>query len=121
MSSREPERPEYERRVVGWLRGHLLGDKPGIFHPGGGVRIEDVRLEGSREEGSVVITFRDQRRPECLFGRKEDAVGPPESWEDPYRDAPEGWAELVAINLQEDVVSSPGLPRKCNPGSITWM
>jgi hypothetical protein len=121
MSSREPERPEYERRVLGWLRGHLLGARPGVFHPGGGVWIEDVQLVGAGKGGSVVITFRGLDRPECLFGRKEGAVGPQGPWEDPYRDAPEGWAELVAINFQEDIVSSPGLPRKCDPGSITWI
>ena len=122
MSSREPERPEYERRVLGWLREHLLGDRPGVFHPGGGIQIEDMRLEHSAEGGSVVITFRDSGRPKFLFGRKEDAVGPTEPWEDPYRDAPEGWAELVAINLQEDIQAvGSGLPKKCDPGSVTWI
>ena len=122
MLSREPERPGYEHRVLGWLRGHLLGDRPGVFHPGGGIRIEDVRLEDSADGGRVVITFRDPGRPGCLFGREEDAVGPPEPWEDPYRDAPEGWAELVAINLQEDIEAvGSGLPRKCGPGSVTWI
>lgn len=120
MLSREPDRPEYERRVVGWLRGHLLGEKPGTFHPGRGIGVEDVRLERSGKESSVVVTFRDLKRPECLFGRREDAVGPSEPWEDPYRDAPEGWAEIVAINLQEDVeAKGRGLPRKCYPGGAT--
>lgn len=123
MSSREPDRPEYERRVVGWLRGHLLGEKPGAFHPGRGIGVEDVRLERSGKGSSVVITFRDlKRQEECLFGRREDAVGPPEPWQDPYRGAPEGWAELVAINLQEDVQAAGlGLPRKCDPDGVTWM
>jgi hypothetical protein len=34
-----------------------------------------VRLEDAGEEGSEVITIRNPDRPECLFGRRENAVG----------------------------------------------
>jgi hypothetical protein len=83
-SSHEPERPEYERRVVGWLRRHFLDNDYPVYYSGGRIRFEDVRLEGAgTRESAVVITFRAPGRPGCLYGRREDAVGPPEPLEDP--------------------------------------
>lgn len=121
MSSREPERPEYERRVVKWLRWKFLGGGHPVYYSGGQIEFEDVRLEklGS-EKSSVVITFRAPDRPGCLFGRRENAVGPHEPLEDPY-DAPEQWAQMVWILLEEDILTSPSLPKKCEPGSVTWI
>jgi hypothetical protein len=81
-----------------------------------------VRLEGvGSETNSVVVTFRAPERPGCLFGRREDAVGPPEPWQDPYQDAPEGWADMIWITLMEDIETGPALPKKCDPESIAWI
>lgn len=121
MSSREPERPEYERRVVGWLRRRLLDNDYGVYYSGGRIEFEDVRLEGAgTREGSVVITFRAPNRPGCLYGRREDAVGPPEPLEDPDS-APELWAQMVWIHLEEDIQTGPRLPKRCDPGTVTWI
>lgn len=121
MSSSEPGRAEYEVRVAKWLRWKFLQGGSLVYSSGGRIEFEDVRLEkpGS-EESSVVITFRAPNRPGCLFGRREDAVGPPETWEDPS-DAPELWAQMVWIWLEEDIQTSPRLPKKCDPGSIVWV
>lgn len=121
MPSREPERAEYERRVVEWLRKHVLERNYPVYRGRGRVEFEDVRLEGAgSEESSVVITFRAPNRPGCLYGRREDAVGPPEPWEDPG-DAPEQWAQMIWIWLEEDILTGPRLPKKCGPGTVTWM
>lgn len=121
MSSREPGRPEYERRVVEWLRWKFLGGGHPVHYCGGRIEFEDVRLEKpGPEESSVVVTFRAPDRPGCLFGRREDAAGPHEPLEDPAA-APEQWAQMVWIHLEEDVQTSPGLPKKCDPESVTWM
>lgn len=121
MSSPEPERPEYERRVVDWLRWKFLGGGHPVHYYGGKIEFEDVRLEkrGS-EESSVVVTFRAPHRPGCLFGRRENAAGPPEPWEDPS-DAPEQWAQMVWIWLEEDINTSRGLLKKCKPAGVTWV
>ena len=119
--SRESERPEYERRVVGWLRGRLLDNDYPVYYSGGRIRFEDVRLEGAgTRESSVVITFRAPNRPGCLYGRQEDAIGPPEPLEDPGG-APELWAQMVWIFLEEDILTGPRLPKKCVPGAVTWI
>lgn len=95
VSSREPKRTEYEHRVVEWLRRHFLEGDHHVYYSGGRIWFEDVRLEGGgAEESSGVITFRVPNRPGCLFGRREDAVGPPEPLQDPH-DAPEQWAQMV--------------------------
>jgi len=120
MSSGEPERAEYERRVVAWLREHLLEKDHPVYHGRGRISFEDVRLEDAGSEGSsVVVTFRAPGRPGCLYGRREEAVGPPGEWEDPG-DAPELWAQMIWIWLEEDL-ANPRLPKKCEPGAVTWV
>ena len=122
MSSPEPERPEYECRVVRHLRRTLIEGDPQVNHLGRPVRFEEVRLEGAESEASsVVITFRASDRPGCLFGHREDAVGPYEPWQDPQRDAPEGWADMVWISLTEDLETPPALPKGCESGATTWV
>ena len=121
MPSREPERAEYERRVVGWLRWKFLGGGHPVHYYGGKIQFDDVRLENAGTEKSrVAVTFRAPHRPGCLFGRREDAVGPPEPWEDPS-DAPEQWAQMVWIHLEEDIQTNPSLLKWCDPGTVTWI
>lgn len=122
MSSREPEREEYERRVVEWLRRRFLESDHRLDNSfGSRVQFQDVRLEEAGSgKSSVVITFRAPNRGACLFGRREDAVGPPEPWEDPS-DAPEQWAQMVWISLEEDILTGPGLRKNCVAGTVTWV
>ena len=116
MSSREPGRPEYERRASSWLGRRLPGERPRIFYPGEGIRVEGVQLEGPGEGSSVVITFWGPDRAGRLSDRGEDAVRPPHPGRDPYRDAPKGWAGIVAIDLQEGARAfGSGMPNKCGP------
>ena len=93
-----------------------------MTHLGCPVRFEEVRLEGAESEaGSVVILFRASDRPGCLFGCREDAVVSHEPWQDPQRDAPEGWADMVWISLMEDLETPPSLPKGCEPSATTWV
>ncbi|MBA2345616.1 MAG: hypothetical protein H0V83_11105 [Rubrobacter sp.] len=120
--SPEPERPEYEGRVVRHLRQILIEGNLRVSDRGRPVVFEDVRLDGGKSTvSSVVITFRSPVRPGCLFGRRKDAMGPPEPWQDPQRSAPEGWADMVWISLMEDIETRPALLKKCDPRSITWV
>ena len=121
MASREPERVEYEGRVVAWLRKRLFEEDHPVYCGRGRISFEDVWLENAgSKKSSVIVTFRAPHRPGCLFGRREDAVGPPEPWEDPG-DAPELWAQMVWIWLEEDILNSPGLLKGCDPGAVTWI
>jgi hypothetical protein len=109
--------------VVGWLRRCLLDNDYPVYYSSGRIQFEDVRLEGAgTPESSVIITFRAPGRPGCLYGRREDAVGPPEPLplEDPSG-APELWAQMVWILLEEDILTGPRLPKKCVPGRVTWI
>ena len=120
--SPEPERPEYEGRVVRQLGRILIEGNLRVFHRGRPVIFEDVRLEGVESAASsVVVTFRSPERPGCLFGRREDAIGSPEPWQDPRRGAPEGWADMVWISLMEDLETRLALLKECDPRTITWV
>ena len=121
VASPERERPDYERRVVEWLRWKFLGGGHPVYHSGGRIAFEDVRLEGAgTQESRVVVTFGVPGRPGCLYGRREDAGGPREPLQDPGG-APEHWAQMVWIGLEEDVLTSPGLPKKRESAGVTWI
>lgn len=80
-----------------------------------------MRLEVAGTRGSfVVITFRSSGRPGCLYGRRVDAVGPPEPLQDPDA-APELWGQMVWIHLEEDIQTGPRLLKKCAPRTVTWI
>jgi hypothetical protein len=122
MPTREPERAEYERRLVEWLRRLFLeSDHHVPYRHGGRIEFADVRLERAGTEGSpVVIMFQAPDRPGCLYGRREDAIGPPEPLQDPMP-RPSIGPQMVWISLEEDILTGPGLPKKCVPGTVTWM
>jgi hypothetical protein len=101
--SREPERPEYERRVVGWLRGRLLDNGCPVYYSGGRIRFEDVRLKGAgTRESFVVITFRAPVRGACTAAGKTRS-----GRRSPYK------------TLAEHPSCGPRLPKKCVPGAVT--
>jgi hypothetical protein len=109
----------YEQRLLVWLQRKLLehpigqGDKR--------ISIEDVHLEkGEREGDTVVILFREVRRPRCVFGfrmeTREPGIPPTPD------ESPEGWGEVIFANLQERIEAvDMGLPEDCDSNSITWI
>ncbi len=62
------ERKTYEQRVLATLRGELVERDPGLEHAGNRIIVEDVRLEKSEWPHRVHILFREESRPQCLFG-----------------------------------------------------
>ena len=65
-------RDEYESRVLLKLK-QVLGDYE-IIHKGSRILIEDVRLDKSGFPHEIHILFREETRPECLFGFRIDAA-----------------------------------------------
>ncbi|HYZ30538.1 MAG TPA: hypothetical protein VE570_15855 [Thermoleophilaceae bacterium] len=80
------------------------------------LQIESVTAERSAEHGPhIAVTFRDPERPGCLFGWRW-------SWtEDPRPAELEFAAQMLRVNLEEDVLSERyGLPADCAGGAVTW-
>lgn len=91
------------------------------YYSGGRIEFEGVRLEGAgTQQGSVVITFRAPDRPGCLYLRPPGRRGRAAPLQDPGG-APELWAQMVWIHLEEDVQTGAGLTKRCDPGTVTWV
>ena len=125
---------EYERLVLHELRQILMepgGQAENLARQGsthGGVRVEDVRLEGPGPEREIGILFRDLGRPECLLGYRIGALEPPDVLYErinPYLEpasAPRGWAENVWVLFEEEISAAGcGLPNDCSPEGVTWI
>ena len=123
----------YEQKVLAWLHTLLIEHDP---HIGSGKRrivVEEVRLEAGEPEAgdSVVILFREVRRPQCLFGfltraRESSTPGAFEwqrnVWDDPEGEGPHVDADMIAARLREEVEAADiGLPEKCDATGITWI
>lgn len=130
MSRRRIEVDEYERRVLLYLRKHLVGDVSDSGELEMSFAVEDVSLEKSStpDEDSIVILFRVPDRPGCLFGYRAPALNEvdPELGEDPEFgdeiEEPEIWAGIIRASLQESILSDGyGLPSRCEPEGVTWI
>jgi hypothetical protein len=120
----------YERRLLVEAQSSIMGewtvepeDAPaytrlGVLERGSA---DDVRLEGDGTEVALVVLFRSDDRPRCVFGWRVPIwpVPPPD---DPEMGTPEGFASIVSLNLVELVEAAPGLPA-CDPDveGITWI
>lgn len=125
------EREDYERRVVEGLREELIEGDFHLEHQGNKITVEDVKVDGSGPEHFVHILFREESRPECLFGFYTDPV----EWDtdplaktivlDPEEGCwgPEEWASQILVTSFNEQVSAigHGLPAECDPEGITWI
>ena len=78
--------------------------------------IESVSAERSDEHGAhIAVLLRDPARPGCLFGWRW-------AWaEGPRPDELEFAAQMLRVNLEEDVLSEGyGLPADCASAGVTW-
>lgn len=123
----------YEQKVLAWLHTMLIEHDPEIGPGKRRIVVEEVRLEaGEPEEGdSVVILFREVRRPQCIFGFRTYAREPTppgalewqkDVWDDPDGEGPQVDADMIAARLREEVEAADiGLPMNCDPTGITWI
>ena len=87
-------------------------DEPALARLG----IDGVSAEHSDEHGDhIVVLFHDPERPGCRFGWRW-------SWaEDPQPGELEFAAQMLRVNLEEDVLSERyGLPADCAGDGVTW-
>jgi hypothetical protein len=80
------------------------------------LQIQSVEVAEDTEHGThIAVLFRDPARPECHFGWRW-------SWaEDPKPEEVEFAASVLAVNLEEDILSDRyGLPAECAEGATTW-
>lgn len=111
------DRNEFGRRVLQELRGAFLDKGSRVGRETDLILVEDVYLDELDPEYPLVVLLRDESRPECLFGYRWSLK--PEWSADPLQD-PYFPAMLTAVNLRETLIGGPGLPRDCDPDSITW-
>jgi hypothetical protein len=81
------------------------------------------------------ILFRDDARPECLFGWRYPAteadsdalegVDHPDTWEKSLRGAEQAeiWAVTFILTHFEEQIEAAGygLPPECDPDGVTWV
>lgn len=89
------------------------------------IEVESVGI-GDRDYGQViVILFRAQERPGCLFGFEMDAVEPLDEDDDYDRRMfpdPREWGAVLLVNLDESLSATHlGLPEDCARDAITWV
>ena len=80
------------------------------------LEIDAVSAAQTDEHGShIAVLLRDPQRPGCVFGWRW-------SWaEDPRSAELEFAAEMLRVNLEEDVLSDRyGLPADCASAGVTW-
>lgn len=90
------------------------------------IEVDSVELEDRADGKVLVVMFRAEERPGCLFGFEMDAVEPlDESNPDDNRRMfpdPREWGAVVLVNLDESLSAlNLGLPEDCTRGAVTWV
>jgi hypothetical protein len=120
----------YERRLLAAARELMMGewtvepdDAPaykqlGVSEHGS---VDDVRLEDNGTEVALVVLFRSDDRPGCVFGWRIP-VWPAPAPDDPDEGTPEGYAFILSVNLMELVDLPASLPGSDpDARAITWI
>ena len=121
----------YEQRLLSEARASLMGEWRGepddappytrgsVLERGS---IDEVRLEGAETEAAaLVVLFRSDGRPDCVFGWRIP-IWPAPAPNDRETGTPEGWGYALSLDLVDLVKAPPGLPA-CDPDAqgITWI
>ncbi len=87
-----------------------------------GGSVDDVRLEGDGLEAALVVLFRSDDRPGCVFGWRCPIWPAPSPDPEDDDSTPEGWARDLAVTLRELHDIPPRLPT-CDPDTegIIWV
>lgn len=121
---------EYEHRVLLKLK-EVLGKDARLTHKGNLIQIKDILLNKSDSPHQIHILFREETRPECLFGFRMEAV---ENTAKLLADSiilssikgywgPEDWANMViATHFEEQIEDiDTELPSDCISKGVTWV
>ncbi|QIN82836.1 hypothetical protein GBA63_09370 [Rubrobacter tropicus] len=129
MVTREDEHYlESARETLDFLR-HRLSDKErqrGLSDGRYRIEVDSVKLEDRDDGKAIVVMFRAEERPGCLFGFEMDAVEPLEE-DNPDDDRrvfsdPREWGAVVLTNLDETLSAiNLGLPEDCARQAVNWV
>lgn len=116
------------RETLSFVRHRLLGKEEQRRLSDGRYRIEvdSIELEDRDYGKAVVVMFRAEERPGCLFGFEMDAVEPldednPDDNRRMFPD-PREWGAVVLVNLDESLSAiNLGLPKDCARDAVTWV
>lgn len=98
-----------EQNILSELREQLLTRDPDIEHRGNRIEVEDIQLATHGSVCWIYMLFREETRPECLFGYRFPA--------DEFMDT-----SIIVTNFEEEIEAiGYGLPPDCDPGRITWI
>jgi hypothetical protein len=118
---------EYEDVMVRTLRYYLI-EKGWEIHFVGKIWVEEIRLNSSEPHHMLEIIFRNEGRPECLFGWRypatdSDAPDDPEAMTSSGQAQAEFAAEaFVLMSFVEQIEAVDlGLPPECDPDGVTWV
>ncbi len=129
MGSMQPKLTlgEYEEVMVRTLRYYLI-KRGWEIHSVGKIQVEEIHLNASEPHHMLEIFFRDDARPECLFGWRypaTDSEAPDDlqamtSW---GPEQAEFAAEVFVITsfVEQIEAVDMGLPTECGPEAITWV
>lgn len=82
------------------------------------IALESVHVDHSTAMPKLVVTFRHDYRPACLFGFTTAARA--EGEVDAY--PPDLWAPILAVNLGEAIEAEDmGLPAECPENGVAWL
>jgi len=118
---------EYESVMIQTLRFYLTARGWEIYSVGK-IQVEEIRLNASEPNHMLEILFRDDARPECLFGWRYPATDS-EAPDDPEAITSSGPAQaefaaeaFVITSFVEQIEAlGYGLPAECDPGGLTWI
>lgn len=124
----------FAERVRRAVAGRLLRERPPEEPPRWlegwpGITVVDVRVEGTQPLIDLVVLFRAEARPRCLFGYRWTDIWTraatdqeQESEPEPDEQAIVSFVRLFLINLEEQIEADDlGLPADCEPDGITWI
>lgn len=121
---------DYERRLLAAARESFMGEhiierdgrryvQQGALEAGS---VDDVRMEGDGLDLEIVVVFRVDERPGRVFGWRMPVWPTPTPDPDDAYTGPEGWADLLVIELWEDrdlaVPKTTGDP---DTDGVTWV
>jgi hypothetical protein len=127
----EISKESYEQRLLVAARSDMMDDwtitpesgppytRQGVLDRGS---VDEVRLEGEGLDAALVVLFRSDDRPGCVFGWRLPIWPVPSPDPEDPDSTPEGWAFILALNLRALRDARPGLP-PCDPDAngITWV
>ncbi len=116
------------REALSFVRHRLLDKEEQRRLSDGCYRIEvdSVELEDRGDGKAIVVVFRAEERPGCLFGFEMDAVEPldEDNLDDNRRMFPDPreWGAVVLANLDESLSAlNHGLPEDWARNAVTWV